>query len=210
MWTPGFSGAWQSTAPVWMILENTHLPRTRLLPILLVPLFAGCDVEFSKRLEFGEPVPDARLEVRLDREYSKAELTDRFTRVSVAGGLIPESTSYTESPIDPRKPLFFGAYDHAGAKKGHFRVAFSTGSDALRPSSFTFIYYDDNTHGLDAEDWLAFFAWVSRIEQEFPGAETTVTKHPVQTTPRSEVSRIVAETGIPLPAGYDDSRDRIR
>ncbi len=186
------------------------LPRTRLLPILLVPLFAGCDVEFSKQLEFGTPVPDARLEVQLHREYNKAELTDRFARVSVTGGLTPESTSYTESPNDPRKPLFFGAYDHAGAKKGHYRVAFSTQSGALRPSSFTFIYYDDNTHGLDAEDWQAFFAWVSWIEEEFPGAATTVTKHPVRTTPGSEVSRIVAETGIPLPAGYDDGTDRTR
>lgn len=185
-----------------MLTTRSHRSANRAAAVLAVCLpLLGCDGDLAKSLEFGKPVPNARIVVELERSYTKEEISLQFQELSESAGLMPDLESSAARLQDGRH-LFFGAFDNPRGGRDWYRVAFSTERRVEKPSQFEFIYYNDSTDGFGPGDWVDFFRWHERLERHFSGATLVVTKHPAVGTRTSDIETIALETGFPIPEKY--------
>ena len=172
--------------------------------ILFFPLFiVACDQDWGKKMEFGRPIPDARLEVFLSNPIGKYEL---FLRMKDSANLAGYSrlVGNPRLPVQPSadtKPRNFDWHSIEGAPHFPHRVSFMfRPREALNPSSFIFIFRHSKTSGFEAKEWRLFYEWKDVfLPKFFPETRIEVTRHPALNTDFKELIDISRSTGIPIP-----------
>lgn len=167
-------------------------------------LVASCD-DLPKRLEFGRPVPDARLTIELSGKIPEAEVYERVAEMATATGF-PSRRGEPLRRDDPLLPTEGSrSWDWHPSDTSNYSDDdryLGTGWDDQSgfPLSLQIIYYGGNRPGFERVDWERFFELAEvHIVRYFPGAEIRITRHPAEMTDFRDLLEISESTGRPVP-----------
>ena len=185
------------------MIRNSRLNALAIGLVFCAALF-GCDPDTAKRFEYGRPVPDFRLTVKLNAATSKEELFERFESLARSQGF----TEYRGQPLNDRTFLDVparsqGSFNWFPSDKGpqQYYVAFVWNSrDDTLPTEFLLIFFSSDLDGFSLTEWHLFETWRETILPDaFPEATIVVTGHPVGHTRPELVDEYARQSGVALP-----------
>ena len=187
-----------------MVLSNKMRTTISCLLLSCFLCLAACE-DWAKRLEFGQSIPDARLEIRLNEPTSKYGLYQRFEQAAHRGGFFHRRGRHL-SAEDIRQnnlPPSHKWYPSESSDRSEYHVSFYWPRRVERPWSFVFVFYNSSLNAFTAKEWRMFYEWKDEhLPIVFPEALIEITKHPAQRTARENLSEISNVTGIPIPEKY--------
>lgn len=171
--------------------------------ILVCASAFGCSPDMAKQFEYGEAVPDARLEIYLPDSLERFELLRRFERLANRNGfdIYRGKTISPELVNEPNYPRYYYWYTPESSDLNPYSVGFSWDRTAEEEvNQFRFVFGKGALGSFTERDWLFFRHWKDEVlPSEFSGARIEISRHPADNTDPDELQRIADRTGMSVP-----------
>lgn len=153
----------------------------------------------------AKPIADARLQVMLPTALTQQAMYSRATEVALGHGYTRYEGRGLEAmrrhSVERLPPGKAGGH-RFWSETGH-AIVFSWDHVPENISSFEFVFADEEWNyedidGFQVDDWVLFASWRDSIEQAWPGAQSSISRHPAITTRADLLLEASQASGIPL------------